>query len=151
MELRSSSLADGAPMDRRHAWPDCGGANLSPGLSWTGAPPGTASFVVSCFDIDAPRGWWHWMLYDLPAAATEIPEGGPLPDGTVETSNSFRAAGWGGPCPPPGKPHRYVFTVHALPDEHLPARPRADPGEVSRMATARALDAASLTATFRTP
>ena len=87
----------------------------------------------------------------LPAAATGIPEGGPLPDGAVETRNSFRAPGWGGPCPPPGKPHRYVFTVHALPDEHLPVRPGTDAGEVSRVVTAHALDAASLTGTFRTP
>ncbi|GAA1636159.1 YbhB/YbcL family Raf kinase inhibitor-like protein [Georgenia ruanii] len=149
MELRSSSLADGAPIDRRHAWPDCGGANVSPDLAWTGVPPGTASFAVACYDPDAPRGWWHWTVYDIPAAAAGIPEGGPLPDGAVETRNSFRAAGWGGPCPPAGKPHRYVFTVYALPAAHLPVPAGTDPGEVSRVATARALGAASLTATFR--
>ncbi len=114
MELRSSSLREGAPIDRRHAWPDCGGGNISPDLSWSGAPAGTGSFAVTCYDPDAPRGWWHWVIHDIPAAATGIPEGGPLPAGAVEARNSFRAPGWGGPCPPPGKPHRYVFTVYAL-------------------------------------
>ena len=150
MELRSSSLRDGAPIDPRHAWPDCGGGNISPDLSWSGAPAGTGSFAVTCYDPDAPRGWWHWMVHGIPAAATGIPEGGPLPDGAVEARNSFRAPGWGGPCPPPGKPHRYVFTVYALPDEHLALRPGADAGEASRLVTARALDSATLTGTFRT-
>jgi Raf kinase inhibitor-like YbhB/YbcL family protein len=149
MELRSSSLRDGEPVDRRHAWPDCGGDNISPDLSWAGAPAGTASFAVTCYDPDAPRGWWHWMVYDIPAATTGIPEGGPLPDGAVETRNSFRAPGWGGPCPPPGRPHRYVFTVYALPDERLDAAAGSDAGAVNRLITARALDSAALTGTFR--
>ncbi|WP_211489761.1 YbhB/YbcL family Raf kinase inhibitor-like protein [Georgenia thermotolerans] len=67
----------------------------------------------------------------------------------MEARNSFHAPGWGGPCPPPGPPHRYVFTVYALPDAHLPVRRGADPAEAIRAAERRRIDQAALTATFR--
>lgn len=149
MELRSTSIADGAPIDRRHAWRDCGGRNLSPDLAWTGAPEGTASFVLTCYDPDAPRGWWHWAVYDLPRSAGSLLEGGPLPPGAVETRNSFGAPGWGGPCPPPGRPHRYDFTLYAVPEEHLPVGADADAGQVADVARSLALASATLTGTYR--
>ena len=149
MELRSGAFGEGAAIDRRHAWPDCGGRNLSPALSWSGSPEGTRSFVLTCFDPDAARGWWHWAVHDIPADVDGLPEGGPLPHGAVETDNSFGSSGWGGPCPPPGRPHRYVFTLYALPEEKLPVHRGGGAGRIAETAERRALASATLTGTFQ--
>jgi Raf kinase inhibitor-like YbhB/YbcL family protein len=98
----------------------CSGANHSPPLSWSGAPRDTKSFAVTVYDPDAPTGsgWWHWVVFNIPPTATSIPEGRgsatDLPSGAVQSVTDFGKPGYGGPCPPPGKPHRYIFTVHAL-------------------------------------
>ncbi|MCC6244380.1 MAG: YbhB/YbcL family Raf kinase inhibitor-like protein [Gemmatimonadaceae bacterium] len=101
----------------------CTGKNVSPSLTWTGAPAGTKSFAVTVYDPDAPTGsgWWHWMVYDIPATTTTLPAGvgttgkAALPAGALQGMTDFGAKGWGGPCPPVGdKPHRYIFTVFAL-------------------------------------
>ena len=91
----------------------CSGANVSPALSWQNAPHGTKSFVVTVYDPDAPTGsgWWHWVVYDIPADAKDLPKGagsgqGQLPQGAVQGRTDFGKPGYGGPCPPPGKPHR---------------------------------------------
>jgi Raf kinase inhibitor-like YbhB/YbcL family protein len=95
------------------------GEDVSPPLTWSGVPRDTRSLVVLCEDPDAPRGTWtHWVLFNLPAQTRELPEGVPpkptLPDGTCQGTNDFGKIGYGGPAPPPGKPHRYYFKVAAL-------------------------------------
>jgi Raf kinase inhibitor-like YbhB/YbcL family protein len=100
----------------------CSGANVSPALTWSHAPAGTKSFALMVYDPDAPTGsgWWHWIVYNLPATTTSLPAdaGSPknhlLPDGAVQGRTDFGTSGYGGPCPPPGKPHRYYFRLYAL-------------------------------------
>jgi Raf kinase inhibitor-like YbhB/YbcL family protein len=97
----------------------CDGPDGSPPLAWGGAPPGTQSFALIVDDPDAPVGTWvHWVLYDLPANTKELAEGVPkqeqLSNGARQGRNDFRKIGYGGPCPPPGNPHRYFFKLYAL-------------------------------------
>jgi len=111
---------------------DCKGGNRSPQLSWRDAPAGTRGFAITMFDIDAPgRGWWHWAVVGIPANVDRLPENASASGylnkiGAVEARNDFDVDGYGGPCPPPGKPHRYVITVYALDTADLrfgPGRP----------------------------
>ncbi len=97
----------------------CDGADVSPELSWTGPPAGTQSFALIADDPDAPVGTWtHWVLFDLAPATTSLPEAvgkiEELPGGERQGRNDFRKIGYNGPCPPPGKPHRYFFKLYAL-------------------------------------
>jgi Raf kinase inhibitor-like YbhB/YbcL family protein len=107
----------------------CSGGNVSPALSWSGAPAGTKSFALTMYDPDAPTGsgWWHWLVFNLPADAKGLPTGagdtakGMLPAGAVQSRTDFGKPGYGGPCPPVGdKPHHYIFTVFALKTDKLP-------------------------------
>jgi len=99
---------------------DCKGGNRSPELSWHDAPAGTRSFAITMFDPDAPgRGWWHWAVAGIPSNVDRLPENASASGflqklGAVEARNDFDTDGYGGPCPPPGKPHRYVVTIYAL-------------------------------------
>ncbi|RQR51484.1 YbhB/YbcL family Raf kinase inhibitor-like protein [Burkholderia sp. Bp9125] len=99
---------------------DCKGANRSPQLSWRNPPPGTRGYAITMFDPDAPgHGWWHWAVASLPASVTSVPADASASGlmrriGASEARNDFGIDGYGGPCPPPGKPHRYVITVYAL-------------------------------------
>jgi Raf kinase inhibitor-like YbhB/YbcL family protein len=101
----------------------CSGANQSPALSWGGAPPGTKSYAVALFDPDAMqgRGFWHWLMVNIPASTTALGrdagrnDGSKMPAGAVQIKNGFRALGYSGSCPPPSDdPHGYVMTVYAL-------------------------------------
>lgn len=107
----------------------CAGGNLSPQLSWSGAPEGTKSFALTCFDPDAPTGsgFWHWVVVNIPPHITSLalgagnPASGALPAGALQVRTDFGAPGYGGPCPPEGDhPHRYIFTLHAVGLEQLP-------------------------------
>jgi Raf kinase inhibitor-like YbhB/YbcL family protein len=134
----------------------CRGGNVSPPLRWSGAPRGAKSFAVTMYDPDAPggSGWWHWAIYDIPAAVTALPPGagnpgGQLPPGAAQGRTDFGFAAYGGPCPPSrDKPHRYVLTLYALGTEHLSLPAGAAAREVDATAKAQSLAAASFTALY---
>jgi Raf kinase inhibitor-like YbhB/YbcL family protein len=97
----------------------CEGPDTSPELSWKGVPSAAKSLALIMDDPDAPAGTWvHWVLYNLPASTTELAEGvekqEKIANGTLQGRNSFGKVGYGGPCPPPGTPHRYFFKFYAL-------------------------------------
>lgn len=120
--LRAGGTVDNAQVLDRY---DCKGQNRSPQLGWHNPPEGTRSFAVTMFDPDAPgRGWWHWAVVGIPATVDRLPENASASGflkklGAVEARNDFDIDGYGGPCPPPGKPHRYVITVYALNTSNL--------------------------------
>lgn len=119
LALRSSAFSPGGEIPRLYT---CQGRNISPPLSWSGVPSSTKSLVLIVEDPDAPDPkkpklvWKHWLLYDIPPAATGLPEGvaaGKLPPGTRSGLNSWKKTGYGGPCPPVGR-HRYFHRLFAL-------------------------------------
>lgn len=132
----------------------CTGENVSPALAWSGAPEGTQSFVLMVYDPDAPTGsgWWHWVVYNIPADTTELPagagDGEGLPGGAVEGRTDFGTTGYGGPCPPEGTNHRYVFTLTALKVAKLDVPADATAALIGFMTNANALDSAKLTLTY---
>ncbi|HUO78945.1 MAG TPA: YbhB/YbcL family Raf kinase inhibitor-like protein [Steroidobacteraceae bacterium] len=155
-KLASPELTPGGRLEARHVFNGfgCSGGNVSPALSWSGAPAGTKSFALTVYDPDAPTGsgWWHWVLFDLPPTVTSLPAGagdpagGKLPKGAVQTGTDFGKPGFGGPCPPQGdKPHRYVFTLYALKVDKLGADPAATAAMVGFMLNANALEKTSFT------
>ncbi len=116
--LTSTAFTDGAAIPVKHT---CDGADVSPPLAWSGAPPGTAAFALVADDPDAPAGTWvHWVLYNLPGTAVRLAENVAKTDappklgGALQGRNDFRRTGYGGPCPPPGPAHRYFFKLYAL-------------------------------------
>jgi Raf kinase inhibitor-like YbhB/YbcL family protein len=116
MQLTSTAFAEGAAIPAKHT---CDAKNVSPPLKWSGVPTGAKSLVLIVDDPDAPAGTWvHWVLYDLPATTSElaedVPKGQYVAGGAKQGLNDFRHLGYGGPCPPPGKAHRYFFKLHAL-------------------------------------
>lgn len=133
----------------------CSGGNVSPALVWRDAPKDAKSFVLTVYDPDAPTGsgWWHWVVYDIPAGTTELPKGagsggGQLPAGAKQGRTDYGAPGFGGACPPPGKPHRYVFTVYALKVDKLEVPEDASPALIGFNTRANALASATFTATY---
>lgn len=135
----------------------CTGGNVSPALSWHGAPKGTKSFAVTAYDPDAPTGsgWWHWVVFNLPADSTGLkkgagdPKAGLMPAGTVQSRTDFGQAGFGGPCPPVGdKPHHYIFTVYALKVDSLPLDENSPAAMVGYYLHANMLGKAELTGRY---
>lgn len=134
MTLTSNSFKDGDYLGQEHILSadygfGCGGGNKSPHLRWEGAPAGTKSFALTCFDPDAPTGsgFWHWVVVNIPPTVTELPldtgnpASGKLPAGALQVRTDFGKPGYGGPCPPAGDhPHRYLFTIHAVSMDALP-------------------------------
>jgi Raf kinase inhibitor-like YbhB/YbcL family protein len=133
MTVKSRDVAEGAQMNTAQVFAACHihgrekGRNVSPALAWSGAPPGTKSFAVTMLDpMDGSHYFWHWIAFDIPVGVTALPSGASgtaMPQGAVEGVNSFGGRGYGGPCPPRGTTHRYIFNVWALdvPSLSLPA------------------------------
>ncbi len=115
LQVGSVSFSDGGTIPNRHT---CDGEDVSPALHWSHPPAGTKSFAVVMNDPDAPVDFTHWMVYNILPGVLGLAEGasarGGMPQGSAEGTNDFRRLGYGGPCPPPGKPHRYVIRLYAL-------------------------------------
>jgi Raf kinase inhibitor-like YbhB/YbcL family protein len=150
MQLTSHAISAQTPIPLTYAEQGAGGDNVIPDLSWSGAPEGTKSFAITIFDPDAPTGsgWWHWVMIDIPASVTSIPEGGPAPAGAREWINDYGYVGYGGPNPPGGPAHHYIHTVYALPVERLSVPDGAPSAAARFMVLAAAIDSASITSTF---
>lgn len=135
----------------------CTGRNHSPGLTWVRAPADTKSFVLTIFDLDAPTGsgWWHWVVYDIPAGTKGLEAGAgtinstQLPPGTKQARNDFGQISYGGACPPKSdKPHRYVFTLYALDVPTLDAPADASPAMVGYLLHQHRIAQSSVTALY---
>ena len=118
MKITSTAFQDGGMIAAKYS---CDGANVSPPLDWSGAPQTTKSFALICDDPDAPgKTWVHWVVFDLPASRTSLPENMPpqetIAGGGKQGMNDFKKIGYGGPCPPSGT-HRYFFKIYALDSE----------------------------------
>ena len=129
--LSSPVLAPNEPLKNQQVFNGfgCSGENISPELHWKNIPVGTKSFAMTVYDPDAPSGsgWWHWVVFNLPAETTKLPLNAGsidkhlMPNGAIQSRTDFGTAGFGGACPPAGdKPHRYQFTIYALKTDKLP-------------------------------
>jgi Raf kinase inhibitor-like YbhB/YbcL family protein len=132
-QLATTAFSAGGAIPKKFT---CDGPDVSPKLTWNVPPAGTQSFAVIMDDPDAPRGTWvHWVLYDLPEVTRELSENRPkhehLAGGALQGRNDFGKIGYGGPCPPPGKPHRYFFKLYAL-DVKLNLKAGATKADVER-------------------
>jgi Raf kinase inhibitor-like YbhB/YbcL family protein len=156
--LSSSDVTDGEQMPITYAFTDAGAGaeNLSPQLSWSGFPENTQSFVVSCYDPDAPTpsGFWHWIVVDIPASVTSLERGagaGNLPAGAFAIQSDWGMTNYGGPLPPEGDPvgpHRYYFAVHAVTEPTLGVDASASPAFVAFNLIFKASARALLVPTF---
>ncbi len=150
MRLSSTGFTEGGLIPEKYT---CDGRNVSPPLEWTGVPSPAKSITLIVDDPDAPGGTWvHWVLYDLPPQTKDLPEDLPksqyLPGGAKQGLNDFKHLGYGGPCPPPGKPHRYFFKLYAL-DALLGLRPGATKQEVERAMAKHILAEARLMGAYK--
>ncbi len=127
----------------------CDGSNLSPALSWKGAPEGTKSFAVTLYDTTAR--FWHWSIFDIPASQKGLvagagdPQKGLAPEGSIQGKNDYGLIGFGGPCPPKGdKPHTYIYTVYAIKVAKLGADQNRSPVAIGLLLEKNALAKASI-------
>jgi hypothetical protein len=150
--VTSADIVDGAPLKDDQV---AAKGNTSPGLSWSGAPEGTQSYVVTCFDPDAPTpsGFWHWVLVDLPADVTSLPTGAasePLPGSAFHCRNDGGQHGFMGAAPPEGDmPHRYFYVVHAVSQPTLGVDENASAAVVSFNLAFKTLGRAIIHGTYR--
>jgi len=153
LTLESKSFKEGELIPVKHHMSEaygmgCTGGNVSPELHWKGVPEGTKSIVIQCFDPDAPTGsgFWHWVVANIPANTTSIPEGGGAPEGSLETRTDIGAPGWIGPCPPEGHGvHRYIFTISCLSVGSIPVDVDSSAAVVGFMTNMNAIEQAKLT------
>lgn len=150
LELKSIAFENGKSIPASYT---CTDEDRSPPLSWENLPVGTESLVLICDDPDAPVGnWVHWVLYNIPPGAKGLPDSlphrGTLPDRSLQGLNDFKKIGYGGPCPPPGAPHRYFFKLYAL-DKRLDVGAGLKKMDVLRAMEGHVIEKAVLMGTFR--
>lgn len=149
--LSSTSLAGQLTKSEEFNGFGCNGSNLSPALSWSGAPKGTKSFALTLYDPDAPSGsgWWHWQVVNIPANVKKL-DAGTVPKGALQIMNDYGQIGFGGACPPQGdKAHQYIFTVYALDVETLPVESGTNSPIVGYHINAHTIEKASLISYYR--
>jgi len=160
MRISSQDIQANTPMSTKHEFQGfgCTGGNVSPQLSWQGAPENTQSFAITAYDPDAPTGsgWWHWVLINVPAETSELvadagnPEVKKSPKGSQHFKTDYGSKGFGGACPPPGdKAHRYQFTVFALDTPRLELPEDASAALVGYYLNAHKLDTVTLEALYQ--
>lgn len=150
--VTSPDFADGGTLRHAQVNTRCGGRNISPALEWHNPPDGTQSYVLLMHDPDAPgaQGFWHWIVYDIPASTTALPANAGnvrrklMAFGAIQAQSDFGTPGYGGPCPSAGKPHRYFFRLYAMPVARLNVPPDATATIISSYANATALGKAQL-------
>jgi Raf kinase inhibitor-like YbhB/YbcL family protein len=150
MQLTSTAFGEGGAIPAKHT---CDAKNVSPPLKWSNVPAGAKSLVLIVDDPDAPSGTWvHWVLYDLPATTSELAEDMPksqfVAGGAKQGLNDFRHLGYGGPCPPPGKAHRYFFKLYAL-DTLLELKPGLTKKEIESATDKHILARGQLMGTYQ--
>jgi Raf kinase inhibitor-like YbhB/YbcL family protein len=154
-KLSSSAIQPGGTigMDQVYNSFGCTGKNISPPLIWKGAPKDTKAFALTMYDPDAPTGsgWWHWVVINIDPHAGGMPAnagaGENLPKGAQQMRTDFGKPGYGGPCPPPGKPHHYIFTIYALKDL-IQVDADASPAMVGFYINSNKISSAKLTGIF---
>ena len=147
--LKTTAFTDGGSIPKKYT---CDGADVSPAWNWNDAPAGTQSFALIADDPDAPVGTWtHWIIWNISAKTTALPEAlakvGESGDGARQGNNDFKRIGYGGPCPPPGKAHRYFFKLYAL-DAKLDVEAGASRDELERAMKKHVLAPAELMGTY---
>jgi Raf kinase inhibitor-like YbhB/YbcL family protein len=148
MSLTSSDIQSGAEIQAAHIYPRCGGENISPQLSWRGAPAGTKSFALTMIDISVkPSQWSHWIVVDLPADATSLARGAKAYPGNARAiPSNFGDAYYDGPCPPNGTGvHEYRITIWALPTPTISVAPDTRAIDLDSRLSKLALGHAALT------
>jgi Raf kinase inhibitor-like YbhB/YbcL family protein len=151
--LKSDQIGGQLTIDQVYSGFGCSGKNISPQLKWINAPKNAKSFALTVYDPDAPTGsgWWHWVIFNIPANATElVTDAGNVqknlaPKGSVQSMTDYGKTGFGGACPPQGdKPHRYTFTLFALDVPKLDLDEKANAALVGFMLNAHSIEKASL-------
>ena len=148
--LTTTAFQDGGEIAKKFT---CSGADLSPAFSWSSTPAQTRSLALTADDPDAPAGTWtHWALWNIPPHPGGLPEGIPadpeLKNGARQGRNDFGRIGYGGPCPPPGKPHRYFFRIYAL-DTVLPLKAGSSKADLQSAMKGHVLAESAWMGTFR--
>ncbi|MDD5291900.1 MAG: YbhB/YbcL family Raf kinase inhibitor-like protein [Candidatus Omnitrophica bacterium] len=149
LELKSPAFHDGESFPKKYT---CQGEDASPPLIWLNVSQQAKSFALICDDPDAPAGVWvHWVIYDIPVESSDLPEGIKnvkiLPDNLKQGINDSGDIGYGGPCPPPGKVHRYVFKLYCL-DEMLNLSPGLTKQELLSKISGHIIEEAKLTGLY---
>lgn len=151
--LASTDVKSGSPMGVAQVYTACKGQNISPALSWSGEPSGTQSFAVTMYDADARAGagWWHWIVFNIPATAHSLAAGAgrggskDLPGGALQGRNDFGLSQYSGPCPPVGEhAHHYEITIYAVKVRQLPVESTAAGAAVTSMLRSNTLATAQI-------